>query len=122
MRNLPPASWLGSPNCDQVERSSEGAEAHRSTVPGSADVKHGRPTTTVVHGHNRSATMKSPVLVGVGAVLTLLGLLFMFQGLGAIKGSSMTNSDFWAVAGPVIAVVGVVLVVRNIRRSSSGTS
>jgi hypothetical protein len=64
--------------------------------------------------------MKSPVLVGVGAVLTLLGLLFMFQGLGAIKGSSMSNSGFWAVAGPVIAVVGVVLVVRNVRRSSSG--
>ncbi len=66
--------------------------------------------------------MRSPVLVGVGAVLTLLGLLFMFQGLGAIKGSSMTNSDFWAVAGPVIAAVGVVLVVRGVRRSSSGMS
>jgi hypothetical protein len=67
--------------------------------------------------------MKSPVTVGIGVVVTLLGLLFMFQGLGAIKGSSMTNSNFWAVAGPIIALVGLVLVVRGARRSpSSGTS
>ena len=66
--------------------------------------------------------MKSPVMVGIGVVVVLLGLLFMFQGLGAVKGSSMTNSNFWAVAGPVIAVAGVVLVVLGLRRRvSSGT-
>jgi hypothetical protein len=66
--------------------------------------------------------MKSPMMVGIGVVVVLLGLLFMFQGLGAVKGSSMTNSDFWAVAGPVIAVGGVVLVVLGVRRRvSSGT-
>jgi len=66
--------------------------------------------------------MKSPVMVGVGVVMVLLGLLFMFQGLGAIKGSSMTNSNFWAVAGPVIAAAGAVLVGLGVRRKvSSGT-
>ena len=61
-------------------------------------------------------------MVGIGVVVVLLGLLFMFQGLGAVKGSSMTNSDFWAVAGPVIAAGGVVLVVVGVRRrASSGT-
>ena len=63
--------------------------------------------------------MKSPVMVGIGVVVVLLGLLFMFQGLGAVKGSSMTNSNFWAVVGPVIAVAGVVLVVLGIRRRVS---
>jgi hypothetical protein len=66
--------------------------------------------------------MKSPVMVGVGVLVVLIGLLFMFQGLGAVKGSSMTNSNFWAVAGPVIAIAGVVLVIVGLRRSvSSGT-
>jgi hypothetical protein len=60
--------------------------------------------------------VKSPVQVGVGVVMVLLGLLFMFQGLGAIKGSSMTNSNFWAIAGPLIAVGGAVLVVRGAGR------
>jgi hypothetical protein len=54
--------------------------------------------------------MKSPVKVVLGVVVALLGLLFMFQGLGVVKGSSMTNSNFWAVAGPVIAIGGLVLV------------
>jgi hypothetical protein len=55
----------------------------------------------------------------VGAVVVLLGLLFMFQGLGAVKGSSMTNSNFWAAAGPVIAVCGLLLVVRGARGGPS---
>ena len=56
-------------------------------------------------------------MVVIGAVVALFGLLFMFQGLGAVKGSSMTDSNFWAIAGPVIAVAGVALVVRGARRA-----
>ena len=55
-------------------------------------------------------------MVVIGVVFLLFGLLFMFQGLGAVRGSSMTNSSFWATAGPVIAVGGLVLVVRGARR------
>ena len=54
--------------------------------------------------------MKKPMWLAVGVVITLLGLLFMFQGLGYVKGSTMTGSNFWAVAGPVIALCGLVLV------------
>jgi hypothetical protein len=61
-------------------------------------------------------------MVVAGLVVVLLGLLFMFQGLGVVKGSSMTDSDFWAVAGPLIAVAGLALAARGARRrSSSGT-
>ena len=56
---------------------------------------------------------KRPAMVLAGGVVTLLGLLFTFQGLGAVKGSSMTNSNFWAATGPVIAVFGLVLAVRG---------
>ena len=61
--------------------------------------------------------MKSRAMVVVGVVVALFGLLFMFQGLGAVKGSSMTDSNFWAGAGPVIAVVGLIVAARGARRS-----
>ena len=54
--------------------------------------------------------------VAVGVVMTLLGLLFMFQGLGYVKGSSMTGSNFWAVAGPAIAVGGLVVIAAALGR------
>ena len=39
----------------------------------------------------------------------------MFQGLGTIKSASpMTNSNFWAVAGPVIAFFGILLLIRGL--------
>jgi hypothetical protein len=60
--------------------------------------------------------MKSPAKVAIGVVIALLGLLFMFQGLGYVKGSTMTNSNFWAVAGPVIAIGGLLLVAAGLGR------
>lgn len=65
---------------------------------------------------NEDETMKNPFKVAVGVVITLLGLLFMFQGLGYVKGSTMTGSNFWAIAGPVIAVSGLVLVAAGLGR------
>ena len=63
---------------------------------------------------NRS--LKAPTKIAVGVVMTLFGLLFMFQGLGYVKGSTMTGSDFWAVAGPVIAIGGLLLVAAGLGR------
>ena len=61
--------------------------------------------TGIVRLERRSEDdMKNPVRIVTGVIITLLGLLFMFQGLGVVHGSSMTNSNFWAVAGPVIAI------------------
>jgi predicted transporter len=61
--------------------------------------------------------VRSRSSVVLGSVMVLLGLLFMFQGLGKVKGSPMTGSNFWAGAGPVIALVGVTLIVRGARRT-----
>ena len=60
--------------------------------------------------------MTSPAKVAVGVVLTLLGLLFTFQGLGYVKGSAMTGSNFWAVAGPVLAIGGVLVIAAGLGR------
>jgi hypothetical protein len=45
----------------------------------------------------------------VGAVVFLVGVVWLGQGLNLIQGSSMTGSTFWAVAGGVCIAAGVVL-------------
>jgi hypothetical protein len=49
------------------------------------------------------------VAITLGLLLTVSGAVFTFQGLGYLKGSSMTGSSFWAIVGPIIAALGVSL-------------
>lgn len=51
-----------------------------------------------------------------GAVLIALGVLFTLQGLNYVGGSAMSGSTTWAVLGPIIALVGIVLLVVGARR------
>lgn len=61
--------------------------------------------------------MGRSVGVVVGVVVTLMGVLFFLQGIGVVISSSpMTNTTTWAVLGPIIAVVGLVLLVVSARR------
>ena len=55
--------------------------------------------------------MRRVVLVGVGFLLMLAGVVFTLQGVGVLGGSVMSGITFWAVAGPVIALAGLVLAV-----------
>ena len=59
--------------------------------------------------------MKNPTLLIVGVVVALLGLLFTLQGAGVIKGSAMSGTTFWTVAGPVIVVAGLAVASVGIR-------
>ena len=56
--------------------------------------------------------------VGVGALLVLAGVTFGLQGLGVIGGSAMSGKNIWAVIGPLIALVGLVLIVGARRRGA----
>ena len=62
--------------------------------------------------------MKKPVWIVVGVLLILLGALWGLQGLGVVGGSAMSGKTLWAVVGPIVAVVGVVLLVTGIRLPS----
>ncbi|MEP7178529.1 MAG: hypothetical protein ABI775_05535 [Pseudonocardiales bacterium] len=42
-------------------------------------------------------------------LVALAGLLFTLQGVGVIKGSTMSDTTFWTVAGPVIIAVGLAV-------------
>jgi hypothetical protein len=56
------------------------------------------------------------LLVGVGSLVVVAGVIFTLQGVGDIGGSVMTGSTFWAVAGPVIALVGLGMAAVGLRR------
>lgn len=62
-----------------------------------------------------------PWLVG-GAVLILVGLVWTLQGFNVLPGSAMSGSSLWATIGPIVLIVGVVLigigVARGRRRDS----
>lgn len=54
--------------------------------------------------------MSKPLSQGLGILLVLFGGLFTLQGVGVVGGSAMTGSTFWAIAGPIILIVGLALI------------
>lgn len=63
--------------------------------------------------------MRTTVLVGIGAVLVLLGATWTLQGLGYIGGSVMSGVTLWAVIGPIVIIAGLVTALLAIRRRSA---
>jgi hypothetical protein len=54
--------------------------------------------------------------VTVGVLMLLVGGLWTFQGLGYVKGSPMTGVETWAVVGPIVAGLGVALMIVGLGR------
>ncbi len=55
-------------------------------------------------------------IVGIFGILLILGgAVWFFQGIGILPGSFMTGQAFWAVAGFLAVISGIVLV-RSWRR------
>ncbi len=54
------------------------------------------------------------IILGVLAVL--VGLVWTLQGLNLLGGSAMSGHAMWAVIGPVLAVLGLVLIAIGLRR------
>ena len=63
--------------------------------------------------------MRNSVLA-LAVIVLLVGLVFIGQGMGAIPGSAMTGSRFWAVVGLVMVFVAVVIAGREWQRRSRG--
>jgi ACR3 family arsenite efflux pump ArsB len=69
--------------------------------------------------------MKGWGLVVVGGLLMLAGAVWALQGFDVLGGSAMSGQSVWAVIGPIVAVVGLVLLVtgsRRIRRAHGSPS
>lgn len=57
-----------------------------------------------------------PLFLVLGGLLVVVGGIWTFQGLGYLKGSAMTGVDTWAMIGPIVAGLGVALVIVAARR------
>ena len=52
----------------------------------------------------------------LGIVGVLLGGLWTLQGLDVVKGSAMSGNSMWAIIGPIVLVVGLLLLLVGARR------
>jgi uncharacterized membrane-anchored protein YitT (DUF2179 family) len=57
-----------------------------------------------------------PLLIALGAIMVVMGGIWTFQGLGYLEGSPMTDQTVWAIIGPILAGLGVALVIVGVRR------
>jgi len=65
--------------------------------------------------------MRAWLLLVIGLLAVLMGAVWTLQGLGVLgtDGVGMTGNKLWAVIGPIVAVVGLVMAVlggRSLRR------
>ena len=56
------------------------------------------------------------VLNIVGALLILIGCVWILQGINILPGSFMTGQTKWAVIGAICAVIGIGIIVSSNRR------
>ena len=59
--------------------------------------------------------MRQIVLVVVGLIAALAGSVWTLQGLGYVGGSFMSGATVWAVIGPIVALVGLMLITLGLR-------
>ena len=53
------------------------------------------------------------VLLLIGGILMIaVGAVWTLQGVGILGGSVMSGSTMWAIIGPIVAIVGIYLIVR----------
>jgi hypothetical protein len=60
--------------------------------------------------------MTRTALLILGGLLIAVGAVWTLQGLGYLPGSVMSGVTIWAIIGPIVALVGLLLLVREIRR------
>jgi len=63
--------------------------------------------------------VRSGILTAVGVVLTIAGVIWALQGFGVVGGSFMSGNSVWAIIGPVVAALGLVITGIGVRRARS---
>lgn len=56
----------------------------------------------------------------LGVILIAAGILFTLQGAGVVGGSVMSGNTTWTVLGPIIALLGLALLLLTLRRGRAG--
>jgi hypothetical protein len=61
------------------------------------------------------------VWIAIGVIAVLLGVVWTLQGLDIMGGSSMSGNSTWAIIGPIVLVVGLLLFLVGVRRRGTRT-
>ncbi|NMO51403.1 hypothetical protein HH310_09395 [Actinoplanes sp. TBRC 11911] len=56
--------------------------------------------------------------MALGILFVFLGALWTLQGMDVLSGSKMSGASIWSVIGPIVALVGLILIVLGVRRRS----
>ena len=56
-------------------------------------------------------------LIWTGIALVVVGAVWIFQGIGVLKGSFMTGDASWSWIGAACVLVGLAILARGLRRS-----
>jgi hypothetical protein len=59
--------------------------------------------------------MNKNLRAGLGVLLVMVGLIWTLQGLDVLGGGVMSGVTLWAIVGPIVAILGVWLVVGAVR-------
>ncbi len=62
--------------------------------------------------------MSKTLRVLLGAVMLVAGVVWTLQGLDVISGSAMSGATTWAIIGPIVAGLGVALLIVSLRPRS----
>jgi hypothetical protein len=52
----------------------------------------------------------------LGGVAVIMGIIWTLQGLDVLGGSAMSGNSTWAIIGPIVAVVGMLVFLFGVRR------
>jgi hypothetical protein len=52
---------------------------------------------------------KNWIILVLGALLIFVGVTWFLQGTDVMGGSTMSGVTLWAIVGPIVAIVGLVL-------------
>ena len=64
----------------------------------------------------KAERMRVPMVLA-GVVLVVVGVIWILQGVGTLKGSFMTGSAFWGWMGGLALVVGAPILLLGLRRN-----
>jgi hypothetical protein len=59
--------------------------------------------------------MKGWFWMVIGLLAIVLGAVWTLQGLDVLPGSVMTGVTIWAIVGPIVAFLGLILIIIGLR-------
>ena len=59
------------------------------------------------------------IMVILGFVLVVVGVVWVLQGIGTLKGSFRTNQALWTWMGVLAILLGVPVILQGLRRTRS---